>query len=140
MSVLVPPTECWLWLAGDNGRYGTFRASGRKNIYAHRFALDRREPMPSPGLHALHKCNVPLCINPDHLYWGTRKDNERDKREAGNVLIGERHNMVKLTEESVREIRDRADVSGVSFARKYGVSPQCVYAVRNRISWTHLTP
>ena len=75
---------CWLWTASTTGRlhHGQFhlgRFDGRLyNEYAHRVAwMLLRGPIPR-GLQANHHCDVPTCVNPDHLYLGTQGDNVRD--------------------------------------------------------------
>jgi hypothetical protein len=59
------------------------------------------------GLQILHNCNNPECWNPQHLRWGTHSQNMRDKIAAGTSLAGEKHNLVKLTNAQVNEIRLR---------------------------------
>jgi hypothetical protein len=51
-----------------------------KRIYAHRVALERKLGRPiNPGFLACHHCDWPSCVNPDHLYEGTRLDNAEDR-------------------------------------------------------------
>jgi hypothetical protein len=52
-----------------------------------------------------HKCDNPLCINPEHLFVGTRKDNVDDCINKGRNVRGEKCNFAKLTEEQAREIK-----------------------------------
>ena len=64
-----PNTGCWLWLGPvDERGYGKINAQGY--YLAHRLAYaETNGPIPE-GLLVLHKCDVPSCINPDHLYVG----------------------------------------------------------------------
>src|SRR6266481_7270354 len=71
--------SCWLWTGATNpAGYGMFSKGGREGaILAHRFAwiITHGE---EPALHVLHKCDIPACVNPLHLFLGTDLDNQRD--------------------------------------------------------------
>lgn len=79
-----PNSGCFIWAGCENGRgYGSFGVGSRTDgsdrmETAHRQAwVLANGPIP-PGLSVLHKCDVRLCVNPDHLYLGTGKDNNLD--------------------------------------------------------------
>ena len=77
-----PNSGCWLWLGTVAGAgYGQFQYGGRlpmgERIGAHRFAFMVWKEDPK-GLQVLHRCDVPCCVNPDHLFLGTVTDNMRD--------------------------------------------------------------
>lgn len=74
---------CWLWTGKKAGNgYGQFIHDG-DFIGAHRAAwMVLRGPIPT-GMYVLHRCDVPLCINPDHLFLGTHRDNMRDMTAKG---------------------------------------------------------
>lgn len=83
-----PNSGCWLWLGAANqkGRgtfsYGGRRPKGRVELH-HRFAyLVEHGDIPE-GLSVLHRCDVPLCCNPAHLFVGTQADNVSDMMEKG---------------------------------------------------------
>lgn len=115
---------CWLWTgAVSKAGYGNFDA----NIRAHRFSWQLHfGPIPE-GLCVLHKCDVPGCVRPDHLFLGTNKDNSQDAVRKGRLPKGEQHPQAKLTSEQVSEIRLRcrqgekmrflATVYGVCFSQ-----------------------
>ena len=72
------PDECWEWLADKELKgYGRFKVAGRV-IKAHRFAWELENGEVPKDLCVLHKCDVPSCVNPAHLFLGTRGDNNRD--------------------------------------------------------------
>ena len=75
--------DCWLWTGWkDWGGYGILTVKD-KNIKAHRFSWELFfGPIPL-GLKVLHKCDVRLCVNPDHLFLGTNLDNSRDMVNKG---------------------------------------------------------
>ena len=82
--------DCWLWTGyiGKNG-YGRFKAN--KDIGAHRFAYQLlKGPIPA-GLFVLHRCDVRHCVNPEHLFLGTQRDNILDAQSKGRLARGDTH-------------------------------------------------
>lgn len=70
--------DCWLWIGPKRAyRYGKFFFRG-KHLAAHRFMYELCHGEIPLGLIICHTCDVPLCVNPKHLYAGTQKDNMRD--------------------------------------------------------------
>lgn len=98
--------DCWPYMGSCkpyNG-YGHFR-DGQKDYNAHRLAWELTYgPIPE-GKHVLHKCDVPCCCNPSHLFLGDPAINAADKMKKGRSARGERNEKAKLTEVQVREIR-----------------------------------
>lgn len=86
---------CWLWHGRDGGTRGYGKYNGR---WAHRVAYERAHgPIPS-GLFVLHRCDVPACVNPNHLWLGTAADNARDMREKGRSAAGAKHGLARHPE------------------------------------------
>lgn len=79
-----PNTGCWLWTGRDNMRYGILK-NGRGNVYAHRFSYELAKGQIPDGLVIDHLCNIPLCVNPDHLEAVTQAENLRRARERRHV-------------------------------------------------------
>jgi len=79
-----PMTGCHLWVGGSYGAYGKFGLGERgRAMLAHRFSWERRNGPVAEGLCVLHKCDTPACVNPAHLFLGTRTDNSEDKMAKG---------------------------------------------------------
>ena len=86
--------DCWLWTAGkNNGGYGTFAFNGQ-GVVSHRVSWLLSQHEIPEGMVVAHKCNTPLCVNPDHLYLCTQKENiaqmHREKRDR-HSRARERH-------------------------------------------------
>lgn len=134
-----PWGDCHLWTAGTQGHYGVIGSGGRrgKNLLAHRVAwlLQTGE---WPRLNVLHRCDITLCVNFDHLTVGTQAENVRDCIEKGRFVVGRRdraHNgRARLNEAAVAEIRSSPE-SGVELARRFGVSTSTISAARRGKTW-----
>jgi hypothetical protein len=133
---------CLEWMGPRNAR-GYGRVSVKKNlrVFAHRLAYEiDKGHVPYP-LCVLHICDNPPCVNVDHLVVGTKADNNRQAAERGRMQRGSRRYNAKLTEDLVREIKERYSAGGVSqrvLAREYGVSAM---AINNAIlgkRWRHV--
>jgi hypothetical protein len=128
---------CWEWLAslGNHG-YGQLTFKQQKYT-AHRLSWELHNgPIPD-GLCVCHTCDNRSCVNPNHLFLGTRTDNLRDMTDKGRRVKGESHGGVKLTEEIVLSIRS-SEQSGVDLAAMYGVSPSTICSIRKRRIWSHV--
>lgn len=137
----IPVTEsgCWLWTGATTaGGYGQFR-DGPTMAYAHRWAYEHFMG-PIPGiLYVCHRCDVPSCVNPAHLFLGTSGDNSHDMVEKGRQarVRGSKHPLAKLTDKQVLAIRQAAGTQR-EIAARFGISPQHVGRIRRRAFWTHL--
>lgn len=84
-SVPVTESGCWICLSGSVGAgYAQFKVNGVQRR-AHRVAYEAyKGPIPD-GLFVCHSCDVPSCVNPDHLFLGTPLDNMLDKVRKGRA-------------------------------------------------------
>lgn len=80
MSIPVTEVGCWIWMGSQNNRgYGlTNKAGGGKTLLAHRVAFSFLVRELAEGEVVCHKCDTPLCVNPDHLFAGSLSDNMID--------------------------------------------------------------
>jgi hypothetical protein len=78
----IPFFDCWIWHKAYNRtmykcskeKYGNYKSQA-----AHRASWSLFKGEIPKGLCVLHKCDNPFCVNPDHLFLGTKKDNNQDK-------------------------------------------------------------
>lgn len=107
--------DCWEWTGAkfqDNG-YGQFWFNGT-TVRVHRFSWMIANGTIPDGLCICHTCDNPLCVNPDHLWLGTNKENTHDMMAKGRWknggmdggAKGERNSHSKIIEEDVRRIRE----------------------------------
>ncbi len=89
-----------------------------------------------------HKCDNPLCINPDHLFIGTEKDNSTDMIRKGRAakhigLNGSKNVMAKLNEEDVVKIRKMLAKGrrATDIAREFGMGSQAIYYIKWGTNW-----
>jgi HNH endonuclease len=96
-------------------------------------------PIPS-DMCVLHRCDNPPCLNPDHLFLGTNKENTHDMLAKGrhNPPVGERNGNTKLTPQQVLKIRVDTR-SCAAIAEEYGISTSMVWNIRTRKAWKSLT-
>lgn len=114
---------------------------GEKMVTSHRAAYELYIGKITDGLHVLHKCDNPSCVNPDHLFLGTNADNvrDRDNKGRGAKLKGELNGNSKLTVDDVIAIRSiYPKLSMPKLSKKYGVSIKLIWNIVNRQAWKHV--
>lgn len=139
---LLETDDCVVWPYSGNGLgHGRIGGSGAERFYVHREALLRRVPQPPSKPIALHgPCHNPACMNYRHLSWGTKRDNQQDRKRDGTYQYGVRAPGAKLDDAKVREIRSRriAGESPQSIAASFNVRVGTIVEAVARRSWRHV--
>ena len=132
------PNQCWEWTAAiDTSGYGSFWRDGAMRT-AHRIAWMLANGDIPHGSCVLHKCDNRKCCNPDHLWLGSRADNNYDMVSKGRHPHGKSNGRSKLTGEDVRSIfRDKRSERKV--AAVYGVRHTAIGMIRRGQTWREIT-
>jgi hypothetical protein len=131
---------CWRWPGSKSEKgYGRLKTKG-KIFLIHRLSYEfHNGPIPE-GMCVLHTCDNPECANPNHLFLGTRGDNNRDRNKKGRDARGEKNNMAILSEMDVKKIRGLL-IKGISkkaLALEFGTHLSTIYLIANRKIWKHI--
>lgn len=125
-----PNSGCWLWTAAvhRNG-YGKF-GIGRKLHLAHRVSWEIYRGEKPLGRNVLHSCDMPCCVNPDHLFLGSQYDNIKDAISKGRMPC-------KLSDQDVRNIRLSTE-SNAALGRRYDVDASVISRIKSREDRRHV--
>lgn len=135
-------STCWLWtgqLSKDG--YGIINIKKLKSgRLAHRISWKLHNNDLEKDICVLHKCDIRKCVNPDHLFLGSRFDNTIDmiSKNRGNQVKGEDVGGAKLTSEQVLEIRKSNEKHKI-LAEKYGVTHYTISSIKTNRSWKWLS-
>lgn len=140
-------STCWIWT-------GYFNSTGYGYMWIKRFKINRlahrvswsianSKPIPKK-MYVCHSCDIPSCVNPDHLFLGTPKDNVQDcirkgRKDVGNKK-GSNHPKSVFKEKDIIKIR-KLLMNGnkiAPIAKKYRVSYQAIHSIKNRMTWKHI--
>ncbi len=150
--------DCWLWVGGVlSDGYGGFGIQYHKHHYSYRahrisHSLAHNRPVPD-NILVCHKCDNPLCVNPNHLFLGTPSDNSADMIEKGrsgkgrkkrpsSCVRGESHGLAKLTTIEVQKIRTIVSQpnrqSYEQIGQQFGINQSHVRRIAEREVWKHV--
>lgn len=155
-------TGCWEWQKGKgHWGYGSTYYKGR-GMHTHRLSYIIFKGEIEDDLFVLHHCDNPPCVNPDHLYTGTPKDNSRDMMDRGrhprtggkgdrhgrrtkpeawkDFNLGSRNPKAKIREEQVKEIilLKQSGMSTKDLSQMFDLDKSQINRICNRTNWGHV--
>jgi len=125
---------CWIWLGEvDRKGYGRMQVDGRR-IGSHRFSYEAFVGHVPSGMLVCHRCDVPACVNPAHLFIASNDENMADMVSKRRARQGERHHRAKLTEANALTIRHSHE-GYKTLAKRYGVAPTTIRRIKKGLCW-----
>jgi hypothetical protein len=133
---------CWIWIAGTRANskgvaYPRHWTDDKKSIGAHRFSFELINGQIPKGMYVCHKCDTPLCVNPNHLFIGTHHDNMRDMVLKKRSFTGRgeaKKGRSKLTDEQAEEIK-KINISQSKIAKLFNVSQSTISRIKRGESY-----
>lgn len=129
-----PNTGCWLWFGATTyngyGRISLGLSEKHRLTGSHQASWMIYKGNIPKGFHVLHSCDTPCCVNPYHLWLGTRTDNMQDCIKKGRFNLGEKSSQSKLTNTEVTKIRNDKRL-GTIIAKEYKVSTALISTIRH---------
>jgi hypothetical protein len=130
---------CWICISHHLAGHGyPYMKINQKGIGIHRYMYEKYIGKIPEKLCVLHKCDNRRCINPEHLFLGTKSDNSMDMFLKGRAAKGERNASSKLTENDIREIRS-LDYSYRNLGKMFNVSHRTISLIKNYKTWKHVS-
>lgn len=127
-SKVIKTESCWRWTGARNKRgYGLFNICGKLQS-AHRLAWSEIHGAIGAGLYICHKCDNPSCVNPDHLFAGSARENQVDSSLKGRTA------RQKIDHRQAMQIF-HFPASNSETGKRFGVSKNTVTKIRTRKTW-----
>ncbi len=141
---VIKTDACWLWNGAINNMgYGMINIGNRHAKTAHRISWLLNIGEIPPGMCVLHHCDNPKCVNPNHLFLGTQKENAIDREQKGRSPLGEQRPNAKLSNNDVIEIKKliiNGKLSLRAISRKYNVCLATIRQIVTGRTWSHVEP
>ena len=122
-NYVVVPSGCWEWSSKlDRYGYGKFIFNGRL-VKAHRYSFELFNGPFDPKLHVVHRCDNPCCVNPEHLFLGTNRDNILDRMQKNRSRTAYKKLTVEEKQAIVELLKTR---TLIDVAKEYGADVRTI--------------
>lgn len=146
-KVINQGNNCWSWKASKEAGYGRMLFDGKLQL-AHRISYQIHYGPLDDDICVLHTCDNRECTNPNHLFLGTRLDNNRDRQRKGRssggknggAPMGTRNGMAKLSESDVRMIKQllQQRINRKLLAERFSISISTIDHIATNKKWAHV--
>lgn len=142
-GVVKKDNGCWLFNDNPNS-YGRITGDDGKSVSTHRLSYQLHNGEIPNGFYICHKCDVPGCVNPDHLYAGTYIDNNRDRIDRKRYVVSDEKKVnwkrfnktgelvpipAGATKQDIRELYATGSYTQVQLAERFGLTQGTVSAI-----------
>ena len=132
----LPESGCWIWMGAtlENG-YGKVRYAEMKSALAHRASYSYYKGGLSKDKYVCHTCDIPSCVNPNHLFLGTPTENQQDSKRKGRAIRA----TFKLEKSKIYEIKSYLThgYSQKEIANLFGISQSMVSMINTKKAWSN---
>lgn len=135
---------CWEWtgtMHSKNG-YGSIGVGSSNSVKAHKISYILHKGEIPKGRCVCHICDIPKCVNPDHLFIGTIKDNSDDKFRKGRFVSckGEKNGGCKITESTAKKIKEMLNEgkTQMEISKFFNVNYKTVFHIKHGHTWKHV--
>lgn len=139
---------CWIWTGNvSKAGYGNLWTPEKRGyVYAHRFSWRLANGEIPDGLCVLHKCDNPPCVNPSHLFLGTKRDNTHDMISKGRAKLhnpkrGEENGSAIINTEQAIQIKELLATGAFTLkeiASRTRSTTYIVFDIKRGKTWAHL--
>lgn len=140
---------CWDWKGPkDKGGYPVMSCrAGIGSDRGHRSSWVIHNGKIPEKMFVCHKCDNPICTNPEHLWLGTHKENNDDKISKGRakyksppIMKGSSNPSSRLSEEQITEIKllIGKGLTSRDIGKQYGVSKTTILRIKTGETWKHI--
>lgn len=136
-------SECWNWVGSVKHGYGNLH-NDKRNIGSHKLSYILHRGKVPEGKEVCHRCNNRACVNPNHLYVGTHKQNMQqvtaDKRWLRMDHRGEKNNSAKIKATDVpiiRKLYSMGKYKKKQLAHLYNISISQIGRIINKRAWNY---
>ena len=133
----VTESGCMIWMGTlNNFGHGRLGYGGKLHLAHRLFYTEFKGEIPN-GMCVCHKCDVPQCVNPDHLFLGSQSDNMADMYSKKRGAVGADYHRSTLTDDLVAKLKADGRTQD-EIAKDYGIARTTVSAIKTGRAWKHV--